>query len=128
MFERKYLCKSTTSMTKHFSLTEMTRTNTGLENTPDAEARANLVYLCRTLERVRRAIGNKPITINSGFRSKAVNKAVGGVTGSLHLYGRACYISLHGLNDEDRTSLLTALDDTFPTEMIVYGNYVHFAI
>jgi hypothetical protein len=42
--------------------------------------------LAAFLERVRGAFGGKPIVITSGFRPPAVNRQVGGASGSEHLY------------------------------------------
>jgi uncharacterized protein YcbK (DUF882 family) len=42
--------------------------------------------LCRFLEKVRAAFGNKPIIITSGNRPPAINRAVGGASNSEHLY------------------------------------------
>lgn len=42
--------------------------------------------LAAFLERVRMQFGGKPITITSGFRPPAINKSVGGASGSEHLY------------------------------------------
>ncbi|GAA5032704.1 hypothetical protein GCM10023317_84150 [Actinopolymorpha pittospori] len=41
------------------------------------------------LEALRRALGDHPLTVTSGFRSRACNSAVGGASNSRHLYGDA---------------------------------------
>lgn len=45
--------------------------------------------LANFLERVRTAFWGKPIVITSGYRPPAVNRSVGGATGSEHLYSKA---------------------------------------
>lgn len=72
----------------HFSLEELTRTDTGLENDPGVALAGNLTRLAETLEQVRELLG-VPLKINSAYRSEAVNERVGGVKTSAHLYARA---------------------------------------
>ncbi|MGB4467574.1 MAG: D-Ala-D-Ala carboxypeptidase family metallohydrolase [Azovibrio sp.] len=76
-------------LSNNFTLDELTVTDTGLFNTPNAEHLANLVKLADTLEKVRAVLGGKPIKINSGYRSVDVNKTVGGARASAHLTGMA---------------------------------------
>ena len=90
-------------LSEHFSLAELTKTNTGIENVPSEAQVENLKRLCRWLERLRKrwndkyGDGDDPIIINSGFRSAAVNKAVGGAPTSNHLTGCAVDIRVAGL-------------------------------
>ena len=68
----------------------------GINNKPSLQQTINLVYLCAyVLEPLRVAMG-KPINISSGFRSQALNKAVGGVYNSQHLKGQAADIDIQG--------------------------------
>lgn len=76
-------------MTPNFTLAELTVTNTGLANTPNADQLANIERLAATLERVRRVLGGKPLIVTSAFRSPAVNRAVGGSPTSAHVHGLA---------------------------------------
>ena len=84
-------------LSPHFTLGEMTKTSAkGLDNTPSHAAVMNLKNLCEIwLEDLRSKYGS-PIVINSGYRSEAVNKAVGGVKGSNHLTGCAVDIRCAG--------------------------------
>lgn len=84
-----------THYTQHFSIREMEVTNTGLKNTVFLTAHSlNLQALCTAvLEPARKFIG-LPIKVNSGYRSTAVNKAVGGATYSQHMVGEAADITL----------------------------------
>ena len=107
-------------LSEHFSLRELTKTKTGIENVPNEEQVNNLKRVCRWLEQLRlrynqmrneRNEGNErngndemknesgeyPIVINSGFRSPEVNKAVGGVSTSNHLTGCAVDIRCVGI-------------------------------
>lgn len=83
---------ATMYITKNFTLAELTKTNTGLKNEPPAAAILWLKILAvSVLQPLRDKVG-KPITINSGFRSPAVNARVKGADKSAHLYGRAADI------------------------------------
>ena len=92
-----------TNLSEHMTLAELCKTRTGIENVPNQEQVNNLKRLCRWLERLRRrwndkyGDGDDPIIINSGFRSAAVNIAVGGVPTSNHLTGCAVDIRCIGM-------------------------------
>ena len=78
---------------KYFTINELTRTSTGLDNTPSKDVQANLEYLVNNvLDKVREIYG-KPIKVNSGYRSKLVNKKVGGASNSQHTKGEAVDIT-----------------------------------
>ena len=92
-----------TKLSEHFGLAELTKTSVNIENVPNEAQVENLRRVCRWLERLRRrwndkyGDGDDPIIINSGFRSEAVNKAVGGVPTSNHLTGCAVDIRCIGM-------------------------------
>ena len=81
-----------TKLTPHFTLNELTVNKTGLSNVPTAGDIDNLLKLCLdVLEPIREAVGT-PIIVTSGYRSPAVNRAVGGVGTSQLLKGEAADI------------------------------------
>ena len=82
-------------LSQHFTLGELTKTSakTADGNIPSHAAVLNLKNLCENWLEPLRQRYNKPILINSGFRSEAVNKAIGGVKGSNHLTG--CAVDIH---------------------------------
>lgn len=89
-------------LSEHFSLYEFTRSGAAIEhdlrNVPDAAQLSNLQALCRNiLEPLRRQFG--PIVISSGFRSREVNRLVGGAPTSQHLRGEAADIVTYGPDD-----------------------------
>ena len=82
-------------LTKNFTLGELTKTNTGIANDPNKQELQALIALSgKVLQPLRDIYGN-PITVNSGFRSYAVNKAVGGAKGSQHAKGEAADLTTH---------------------------------
>ena len=90
-------------LSQHFTLGELTKTNTKIMNVPNEAQVENLKRLCGWLEMLRSewnrryGEGDDPVIINSGYRSEAVNKAVGGAKGSNHLTGCAVDIRVTGI-------------------------------
>lgn len=90
-------------LTEHFSLKELCVTNVkNVDNEPPAIIHDNLIEIAEDLEKLRFALGGEPIVINSGYRSKEVNKAVGGSPTSYHLRGCAVDIKCRNLDDACR--------------------------
>jgi len=90
-------------LSKNFSLKEMTKSQTalrrGIDNEPGDEQEANLQQLCeQVLQKVRDHFG-KPVTVNSGYRSPELNKAIGGSTTSDHCKGMAADIEIPGISN-----------------------------
>jgi hypothetical protein len=77
-------------LSPNFTLAELTTTGRGIANTANAEEIERLRLLAAFMEKVRTVLGNNAITVNSAFRSEAVNRAVGGVSNSAHRLGYAC--------------------------------------
>ena len=130
------------NLSEHFSLRELTKTNTGIANVPNEAQVENLKRVCRWLERLRKrwndkyGDGDDPIIINSGFRSAAVNKAVGGVPTSNHLTGCAVDIRCIGMEQALRYAaiLLDISDmsredfDELLIEQKAHVVWIHFAV
>lgn len=80
-------------LSDHFTLAEMTvsaaAARKGLDNTPPPAIVDQLILTADRMEKVRALLGDKPIRITSGYRSPAVNKAVGGSSTSAHRTGHA---------------------------------------
>ena len=132
-------------LSQHFTLGELCKTSA---RTPDGNIPShvhieNLKRLCGWLEMLRSewnkryGEGDDPIVINSGYRSEAVNKAVGGVKGSNHLTGCAADIRVAGIEQLVRyaTILLDISDesqedfDELLLERSPKGTYwLHFAV
>lgn len=81
-------------LTKNFTLTELTATSTGIQNKPNTQQVAALIVLCGKVLQPARDMYGEPIRVNSGFRSTAVNKAVGGARNSQHTRGEAADITV----------------------------------
>lgn len=85
-------------LSTNFSLYELCASMTAkllnIDNTPSKEVIVNLRVLCKEVLQPTRDKWGKPMRITSGYRSKELNKAVGGVRNSYHLSGRAADISV----------------------------------
>ena len=82
---------------KYFTIEELTRSTVaaarGIPNVPGENEREALEVLTLALLDPLREIWGKPIYVNSGYRSPALNKAVGGVANSQHMKGQAADIT-----------------------------------
>lgn len=83
-------------LTKHFHLSEFARSSTaarlGIDNTIPEALIPNIRNLCEQILEPLRAHIRSPVVISSGYRCKALNKAVGGVWNSQHMTGEAADI------------------------------------
>ncbi len=87
------------NLTEHFTLEELTHTDhREFENVPNEAELENLNRLAKFLEDVKTALGGKPVMVNSAFRSKQVNDAVGSKDSSQHRIGCAVDIRVPGLS------------------------------
>lgn len=114
-----------TQLSPHFTLAEMTRTSVKADNTPPPDVVENLRALCvNVLEPLRVAMG-KPMRVNSGYRSDAVNRAVGGSTTSQHSTGEAADIEFDGFDNLALAKKIVAMKlpfDQLICEFLVAGD------
>lgn len=94
-----------------FTLEEFTRSSTAkklkIDNTPSDEVIRNIEYgVQMVLDPLRRML-QTPITITSGYRCSALNKAVGGVSNSWHTKGNAADIRVK--NEEEAKAIFQVL-------------------
>ena len=82
-------------ITPHFTLAELTHTSTEIENRPNSQQTEALIQLCGKVLQPARELYGAPIHVTSGYRSPAVNKAVGGARHSQHMLGEAADITVH---------------------------------
>jgi putative chitinase len=99
------------NLTPHFTLEELTHTDhRTLDNTPNETELANIQRLAQFLEAVKTVLGGKPIMVNSAFRSKAVNDAVGSKDTSQHRIGCAADIRVPGMTPDQVVRAIIASD------------------
>ena len=120
------------NLTPHFSLDEMTLSDTalrlGIVNDPTQADVSNLRRLASMMESVRVMLGSAPITINSGYRSKRLNTALGGALNSAHMTGRACDFTCSGYGTP--IEICRRLSDSGLSfdKLIMEGTWVHIQI
>ncbi len=117
------------NLSPHFTLAELTHTDhRSLDNTPNDAERANLQRLAEFLELVKVALGGKPIMVNSAFRSKAVNDAVGSKDTSQHRVGRAADIRVPGMTPDKVVRALIATQLPFDQIIREFDAWTHISI
>ncbi|WP_345595985.1 D-Ala-D-Ala carboxypeptidase family metallohydrolase [Streptomyces marokkonensis] len=108
-FSKIYAVQDADCTPAHFSYAELNKCNSDWSGgaVSAATAKSNALKTMWKLEAMRHALGDVPITISSGFRSRACNNAVGGSATSRHLYGDAADLvgspSLCRLAQQSRT-------------------------
>lgn len=130
------------NLTPHFTLEELTHTDhRTLDNTPTehekciingkevlVNAVANLPRLADFLEQLKIVLGNKPIMINSAFRSESVNDAVGSSNKSDHRRGCAADIRVPGMTPDEVTRAI--IGSGLPYQQVIreFDRWTHVAI
>lgn len=94
--------RSADAFARYFSLAELVRsdaaTRQGIDNTPGEQEITCLEALCgAVLDPLREHLGRR-VQVNSGYRSPALNRYLGGATSSQHLRGQAADIQVPGLS------------------------------
>lgn len=110
------------NLSDHFTYDELTHTShRQFDNTPNASELANLTRLAAFLEQVKKLLGGKPIMINSAFRSKQVNDAVGSKDTSQHRIGCAADIRVPGMTPDEVCKAIIGSD--LPYDQIIREFY-----
>lgn len=117
------------NLTEHFTLEELTITDhRQFDNTPNETERANLVRLAGLLESVKVALGGKPVMVNSAFRSKQVNDAVGSKDTSQHRIGCAADIRVPGVTPDQVVKAVIAAKLPFDQLIREFDRWTHISI
>jgi uncharacterized protein YcbK (DUF882 family) len=116
-------------MTEHFTLEELTHTDhRTLDNTPNETELANIQRLAQFLEEVKTVLGGKPIMVNSAFRSKAVNDAVGSKDTSQHRIGCAADIRVPGMTPDEVVRAVIASSLGYDQVIEEFSRWTHVSI
>jgi len=116
-------------MTPNFTLTELTTTDhREFKNEPNPNEIANLQRLAELLEQVKVAIGGKPVMVNSAFRSKQVNDAVGSKDTSQHRLGCAADIRVPGTAPDAVVKAVIAAKLPFDQLIREFDRWTHISV
>ena len=118
-----------TNLTPHFTLAELTVTShRQFDNTPNADEIANLTRLALFLELVKAKLGGKPIMVNSAFRSKQVNDAVGSKDTSQHRLGCAADIRVPGMTPNEVVEAIMSFGLYYDQIIREFDSWTHVSI
>jgi zinc D-Ala-D-Ala carboxypeptidase len=116
-------------LTEHFSLEELTHTDhREFDNTPNDQELANLRRLAEFLEEVKDLLDGKPIMVNSAFRCKQVNDAVGSKDSSQHRVGCAADIRVPGMTPDQVVKAV--INSSLPFDQVIreFDRWTHISI
>ena len=120
------------NLSPHFTLEELTHSEAaarnGWDNTPKQEEIANLQRLAYLLEKVKEAVGGKPVMINSGFRSKQVNDSVGSKDSSQHRIGCAADIRVPGMTPRQVVEACITASVLFDQIILEFDAWTHISV
>jgi zinc D-Ala-D-Ala carboxypeptidase len=117
------------NLTEHFTVDELTHTDhRELDNTPNEAEMANLRRLAQFLEQVKEVLGGKPIMVNSAFRSKAVNDAVGSKDTSQHRLGCAADIRVPGMTPDEVVKAVIASKIGYDQIIREFDRWTHISV
>lgn len=119
-------------LSKHFMLTEFTRSDTaarnGISNTPTPHALQKLFKLAELLEQVRELCGFNVVHISSGYRSEELNDIIKGSRSSQHMQGEAADFTIPRFGSPlDICKAIEASGIEFG-QLIYEGTWVHISL
>ena len=117
------------NLSPHFTLQELTVTDhREFSNEPNESETKNLQRLAEFLELVKTLLGGKPILVNSAFRSKQVNDAVGSKDTSQHRSGCAADLRVLGLSPDGVVKAVIASDLQFDQVIREFDRWTHISV
>jgi len=118
-----------TKLTEHFTLEELTITDhREFDNTPNDAEKANLERLALFLEQVKEVLGGKPIMVNSAFRCKQVNDAVGSKDSSQHRIGCAADIRIPNMTPDEVVKAVIASGIGYDQVIREFDRWTHISV
>ncbi|MEK6788526.1 MAG: D-Ala-D-Ala carboxypeptidase family metallohydrolase [Pseudomonadota bacterium] len=116
-------------LSTHFTLDELTVTDhRELDNTPPPAVIENLRRLAALLEQVKLACGGKPVLVSSGYRSRAVNLAVGSKESSQHRLGCAADFRILGMTADQVVRRIISAGLPFDQVIREFDRWTHISV
>ena len=117
------------NLSKHFTLAELTVTDhREFDNSPTQEEISNLQRLAQLLEQVKHELYDKPIMVNSAFRSAQVNAAVGSSEKSQHRKGCACDFRVPNMTPDEVVRAVIAAGLPYDQIIREFDRWTHISI
>ena len=116
-------------LTQNFSLEELTHTDhREYDNTPNDAELENLKRLAEFLEEVKAALGGRPVMVNSAFRCKQVNDAVGSKDSSQHRIGCAVDFRVPKLTPDEVVRIIISAGLPYDQVIREFDRWTHVSI
>jgi hypothetical protein len=116
-------------LSEHFSLEELTHTDhRKFDNIPNDAELSNLQRLALFLEEVKTVLEGRPIMVNSAFRSKQVNDAVGSKDTSQHRIGCAADLRVPGMTPDEVVKAVMASELGFDQVIREFDRWTHISV
>ena len=116
-------------LSPHFSLEELTVTDhREFDNIPNSSEINNLKRIADLLEEVKTLLGGKPIMVNSAFRCKQVNDAVGSKDTSQHRVGCAADIRVPGMTPDEVVKAVMASGIGYDQIIREFNSWTHISV
>ena len=101
-------------------LKSRTATRLGLSNSPNEEHIKNMQALAENIFQPLRDYFGVPIHISSGYRSEALNKAIGGSKSSQHCKGEAMDIDRDGYSQPDNAQIFEYIKNNLDFDQMIW--------
>ena len=116
-------------LSPHFTLEELTHTDhREIDNIPNDAEINNLKRLAEFLEEVKTVLGGKPVMINSAFRCKQLNDAVGSKDTSQHRVGCAADLRIPGMTPDEVVKAVIASGIGYDQVIREFDRWTHISI
>jgi len=117
------------NLSPNFTLQELTVTDhREFDNEPNESETENLKRLASFLEQVKELLGGKPVIVNSAFRSKQVNDAVGSKDTSQHRSGCAADLRVLGISPDGVVKAVIASDLPYDQVIREFDRWTHISV